>query len=951
MKRLLLFVLLLVLGFVALHFAVGDDAPATAGTGSRPDRPRPPPGEPIRVQAGGVGVQLIGPQRFGHQRLVQTADGSRKERIYELTCDNCTPQPDGTYRLDGVAVQLFDADEPVADLVATQGIVTLQLEGNNQHSIREDKDIALSAAVLTTVPGARIGQLRMECAEVRARVTENEVALRTPDERQPVTIEVGGERPGVLRGRGLQAHIPKDRGVAQGQLDFLLQHEPSLTSAGATVRAKGALHYVEEVRTGAALLTLDQEVAIDLDSAAAPAAAAAGAIHIAGDQLTCWLQRTRPGAIAPGGSAPPQSLVWQRIRLLGAPATVRGNGLDLHSARLAAEPGPFGQPAVLTAYGGPAELHQSDPHGGSGTFASSQPIRLLRPIESIGAVHRCFGFPAWTLRPLQRLEIVAFDGDSSLDATDGVHLRADRGLFVFRVEADANTTAVVARGFGAVTIEQGKGAEHIVANGDNGFLLRRGTAGDVLVLGADDPAAAQHFELQRGELIVRGTGACRVDRDPDDTAHVLLRSADNTIRGTFGRDLGELRSAALLEIAVREGEIRSFHTGGPLLHAVFARGDERLEAWADDVEQTGRAEWRLLGAAGRPAHLQRPAVGRDPPVDLTAPRLDVFQLAAAAVLLDAQAAGGESAHLTTAFAPTGKGAGNVDVTAQRIRLLPFALPPAVLARHFAGMPRALQRIMAHTLGQAWILADGRLVAHLDDPQHGQSRGEGESLVLCRGAMAGMLIGDVAAAAPACLHNRDADGRDTTARGARVRFFRADGDYITVLPTFPDRSLLLPPSLELHDHRPGAGRSPLADLRAECRDEIELLPDAVLFHGPVRAHTLTPDGTEDPRGMYVVAQHLTIERMRATGEVTRVEADGGVTFDWRQLHARSARVELDPRWQRCIADDPGGAELLLATRNGGQQTYRARRIEANYVTYAVRIWDGSLGQEQEPAKGR
>ena len=92
-------------------------------------------------------------------------------------------------------------------------------------------------------------------------------------------------------------------------------------------------------------------------------------------------------------------------------------------------------------------------------------------------------------------------------------------------------------------------------------------------------------------------------------------------------------------------------------------------------------------------------------------------------------------------------------------------------------------------------------------------------------------------------------------------------------------------------------------------------------------------------MHVDARELTMRRHRDTGELLTVEAGGGVTMHWRDLFAKSARIELDLRWQRCIAEDDNGAEV----RFGGGRSYVARRIEANYATYTVRSYFGRLQQ--------
>jgi hypothetical protein len=157
----------------------------------------------------------------------------------------------------------------------------------------------------------------------------------------------------------------------------------------------------------------------------------------------------------------------------------------------------------------------------------------------------------------------------------------------------------------------------------------------------------------------------------------------------------------------------------------------------------------------------------------------------------------------------------------------------------------------------------------------------------------------------------------------------------MLTTFPGQGRLVPPSVTFRGSSGAGDRS--TSLRGVCLGEIEVLPDAVLFRGPVTAHSLLADGSEDPNGMHVVSRQLQMTRQRDTGALTKVDASGGVTVRWRDMTARSERVELDVPWTRCTAEGPDGAEIRFA--NG--QTWRAKRIEANYLTYAVRCWNGRL----------
>jgi len=142
---------------------------------------------------------------------------------------------------------------------------------------------------------------------------------------------------------------------------------------------------------------------------------------------------------------------------------------------------------------------------------------------------------------------------------------------------------------------------------------------------------------------------------------------------------------------------------------------------------------------------------------------------------------------------------------------------------------------------------------------------------------------------------------------------------------------------------------LANLRGECRGKIQVLPESVLFHGPVTAHSLLPSGALDPDGIEIQASKLNMNRNQDSGEIEQVIANGGVVLDWpqRELWATSKRLELDLRWQRCIAQDPESAELRLK----GGITYQSRRLEAYYETSVVTSDGGRIVQRAGVADGQ
>lgn len=957
MKRLLVFLVLLAVGFTALRLALGDPTDATAGGGKAAPDLAPPSrstgGDPIELQQKGlgIGVEIVGELQIEQTRLVETPTGTVRQTLYTLHADDCKPWSSG-HLLEGVTIQFFDQGRPQATLTAQSAAVDLAVDENGRRTIRQDKEIELTNAVLETVPGTRFGPMRLEAQRMRVFVDEHQIALHTPEDDTPVQVTVGGERPGTLRGRGLQARIPRGPDTPLARMDVRILAKPEVFAEGIEVRADGALQYIEELRSGIAMLTAQRNVRIQLvpgalDGGLGSARPVTDPVSMHGDQLIASLQRTR--LLGEDGKRR-EEMDWTQLRLLGSKAEVKGGGFLIHSPRLTIVPGPAGQPFLVNADGGESDVEQRSADGRRvATFHSTRPIRLVRPAVLLGGMHAAFGFPSGALGSLRRVEMLVFDGRAELDAGDGVKLSADRGLRIHRLDPQRENGAVVARGLGNVTIAQGFGSDRIVAIGDNGFLLEQRPDGDVLRLGEPLATAPQHFELRRGEINLRGTGNCRLKRLADGTSELSLASPDGSIEGSFGADLGRLTDAATLDATIAGKELLSFAATGlgdlPLALET-TRGAEPLHAWAARLERIGLDAFRLSGTDERPARVVRPRDEKNPGGELLAPTIEIWSIGPDAVLVDARASTGRRAVMKTRFAASiGRKDADVAVDADRIRLVPYAVAPAALRMHLAGLQAGVDAVVGSNLAQAWILAEGNVVADLSDPEHGSTHAEGRLFVVSQGSQSGLLIGDGATGEVATVRNELPDGRSRRAEGARIRFFRAEGERLAVLPTFAGRSALHPPSIVFSDPRPDAGGDPLANLRAECTGEIEVLPKRVAFRGPVTAQGLRADGTADPDGIRISAEELTLERQprneRETrmARVSRVLATGGASVDWRTMHAFSQNLEVDLLRQRCIVDDDNGAYLEL----GNGMTWRARRIEAFYVTWSVRSWHGTHRQ--------
>lgn len=965
MKRLLAFALLIVLGFLALKFAVGDEQMTSAkqkdpAEAVRDPQPVPDQGDPIRVDKEGTEMQFRGEFTIARMReLPRIGGGIDRQRIYELHCRDSMPASDGRHRLVGLTVKLFDDGEHVATLTAARALVELQVDEKKQRSLRENRELELEDALLTTVPGGKLPPMRFQVAKLLASVDETAVTMRTPDKNEPVTVVVDGDNGGQLSGLGLTASLPRDRKSGSGLLDLVIHRDPVVVMQGVQLASKEQMHYQEHLASGSARITLQNQVKAELLGKSDLGVSSLGdSLVVTGDRMVGWMQRTQRQKTATGtdpgsksASSSGGSMVWTTLRLLGSPARVTTDAVVLESPRLTVLPGPTGELAQITADGGDSELQQLGER--AATFRSKHPIHLLRTKPSIGEVHRSFGFPSFGLGLLGTLEIVTFEGEASVDAGDGVSVRADRRMFIFRPQQeDSESSALIARGEGNVRVTHGNGDEQIVATGNSGFFLSRTPTGDTLELGRDDPAAAQDFEFARGKLKINGRGSARVTQSLDGRVELQLRSTEPSLAGVFaerGAELfGELRAAKSILATITDDGIESFvATGDATTIDVLLKG-AAIRAEATRVEQISATTWRLTGTDGTLARLHhegaegKQVIAKNVEGDLSAPRIDVHRIAERSILLDAFADGSERARIDAKL-PTRKNApvdamlGTVTATADRIRVMPWAVGPRNLLSFATGLPATVIDVTAH-VGQPWLLASGKVVADFLDPDSGAVHAEAAMLASSVGARSMLLSGDPLSNTPAVLHRDEKDRRVLSAEGARIRFSEDDGEHISVLTTYAGHSHMVPPRVSFRSATKGGG-SKLGWLSGECQGEIEVLREAVLFHGPVQANSLLADGTQDPQGMHVDAKRLTMRRHRDTGELLVVEAGGGVTVHWRDLYAKSERVELDLRWQKCIAEDDNGAEV----RFGGGRSYVARRIEANYETYTVRSYFGRLQQ--------
>ena len=296
MKRLLLFVGLLACGLFALKFAIGDEvAVRTEGDqASRSERdPKQDQAPGVRVDNGKLHTTISqsGKLVFPRKREVDLGGGRvRKETLFILRAEDSRPVGDGLQQLTDVRLELFDDDQHAGTVTATRAFLELGRDANGQPRIDERKAIDLRDTVITGEPGGRLAGLRLDLGDAKVNVGDDEIQLTTAAD-QPVSMRFEGDRAATLTGRGARTRLPRSKHSSLQQASVTILSAPRLETADVKVQAAGRMHYVEDMVTGAARITLEDEVTLDLERGglAMTGTTSRGRSSARGDQFTGWI--------------------------------------------------------------------------------------------------------------------------------------------------------------------------------------------------------------------------------------------------------------------------------------------------------------------------------------------------------------------------------------------------------------------------------------------------------------------------------------------------------------------------------------------------------------------------------------------------------------------------------------------------------------------------------------
>lgn len=1018
MKRVLAFLLLIALGVLAMRLAIGDelavggDSPGNRQKASAnplsssnnteesgqadPQTPSSTPNAPsVRVQGGGVGATVghKGALTFSEQRNVPIGNGrTRKDDVYILVAKDSGAVGDGLQQLIDVTLKLFDKGAHAATITASDAFIELGRNPNGDPSFDEQKKIDVRGAIITAEPGSQMEGLRLELGDAIIVLGDNEIQLTTePD--QSIAMTLAGKQTITLTGKGATARLPRNTNSGLRQAQVIIQTDPVLTTDDLTLTADGRMRYIEDTVSGAVQISLDDNVELEILNSTLKLSDAQDAKTVTGqakststahgDQFTGSLLRNKSKVRQkrnPDDKLRSGSISWQRLVLIGAPATIDVPGIRVITPRIMVRPGPLGDPFIITTYGGESRVEQTHLFPNSKfrdlvTTSSPRRIHIARPSSSAGALHRGMGFPQWTLRPLEQQQIIIYEGAARFESGART-ITASDGLVVYgRIDG---ATGIV-QGFGEIEVLQAATAKSheqdaqpaLVAKSSDGVLLTVGKSFERIQLGpANDQSSVRsrehRYSIQYGAAALRGVGGCIVERTGNRT-RLELRAPFDQIEADFHSEETQLRNVRQL-LAAFDGEVLTdLDVGGLPVRATFKKQDEVIEARAPRLRQISQRSIRLLpmdldespwsemNEIDRTPRLMRTwnasgegEILRQQSVEVTGPRIDVHHAGGRHAIIDAHASGEDIPRIYAKVPQPGSSEpATVTCAARRLRVLPFAVTPEVRRVLFAGATGVVPDIITHSLSKPWLLVDDVRDFQLDDEKQGHITGSGKRLLISQGGKALLFIGDADAQTQTVVR-RSFDGRTVMLEGARVRVSNDDAVRLSALGSFSNRSTFMPPTMTLLEP---TSNGILANMRATCRGDIYVDPEAVRYGGPVEAQGIKADGQNDPDGINIDAKELIMTRLVKGGGPDLSSGNPGdiamikgkdVVIDWTQLDATAATIELDIQRGHCTASDPDGAIVKLPDG----RTLRTAWAFVNYKTWSFRTGPSSVMQPKK-----
>lgn len=1010
-KKLLLFALLLTVGFAVLYYAVGLDTLVGASALTEDEitgRDRDPDeaGDPGRQAASppdeGAGFSLTGAgqaeagitteirgriEAWLGERVVELPGRTLRLPRATLVAEDSRPLPDGRQLLERVTIEFFDTEirdggavnTQVALLTADTAYAELVSDARKgEPSIRSDKEVEMLGVELRTT-AADFDRSTLAIARVFALVLEDRVNIDS-QEREPFTLDIESDPPTRLVGEGLRARVPVGNQPV-GRAELLVRHVPVLTYGegqdALRLEAQGSLRFFEVVGSGTARVQLENDVRARIPGSSLLGDSDRGTTTVRGSRLTAHLAR---GKGLTQGASRQGTAALRSLRLWGEPATVDGPEGRLVCQEVVGVPSLDAQPFAISALGSETRLviasETRDGRPVTTEFQAARHIHVVRPLAHLGPMLRAYGIPGWTAGSLLRRDLVVFEGKTTIDnqigdasatadpaAAERAHgprlpanlrLTSRDGLLASVAPQGGRILAIGEGETELVQPAQGRDPRTTV-RGSDGFELRA-TEDDLhLQLGpTDDPE--HRFAFERGGVAIAGSGSCVFDRTADERSILTLRSPREDISAALDETAGRGGFPAQFQ---RLGYLQSHLDGGEWSH-LQASGSASTATWNHDGAQID-AVFRVMSSLGREGVLFEGTEADPARVDWTGdlralgsatPRQGALTLRGAQIELfrrDAEPARSGAANAVSlvsldARSPTGgettlvldlPSSGDlpterIDLGAQHVRIIPFALSPTIREAHAAPLGIALGRVAMVHAASPWLQANGAVrfdretVAEgAETPRLSKAHARGDRLAIALNSQVGVLDGR-----PATAQWTGDDGTRNSGRAHRIRFRQEAGAPSAVLVMMDE----VHPELTMLPSKAGQ-----PSYRAKVEGDVYVTGAEAWCEGPAVLTPLDASGAEDPDGITVRADEVRVRRNRETGEPMFVTAEGNGSFESRDLSGRASLLEIDLLRHTARASEPGGRATVTMDGN----TFSARRVQANYETNAVQVWFGSL----------
>ncbi len=931
-RRILLFIVLLGLGFLALRLALGSSAfsarrgPATEDVQS--GRQRPPPTGGIDVPSkegdGRLTFSIQGEFEVQPTRAIPLADGTKLLLPkYRLHADDTRPRPEGDnlMELRGVTVELFrlqrEGAEPKAVqagvLTAAMVLVEIERDAHGRPTVHEDREMDFHDAHFRTLPSAGSTLMSLRVARARLRTTDQGAVLRTV-EREPFTLRLEGSEPATITGLGLHATMPT--GDTVGPVEMRVLAEPRLTSddGRSTLTARGELLFTEQP-DGTARLNLHDDV-----SASFVQRPGSAPLTARGDHLIAGLRRTR--------EAGKQGALWQWLVLHGAPAQIDAGQARVECERIDVLPSATGSAGLIAATGAPARLTLTPADGAPSVFTSERRICMVPIADSLHEWLGPLGFPR-TAFATNFSHMITFAGRSHVEAEQPggrLTLDASRGLVMLRGDKDGGATSL--RGLGDVQAALPGGEATL--SGDDGLLLHDAPTktGRIawLTLGVGG-VAAPRFELRRGDAFtLQGHGRCALRQTTDgaqQTTHIEVTSEgqDAVVRVPEG----SLLALHKLDATLVAGAITQLDATGT--HCIFEgqTRDGLVRGEATAVHSTDGRTFRLRGA---PAHVVRGKQG-----EVFGDVIDLIRTDDGAGL---RAHG--NARIAARVARKNGTFQDLDLYGDFAEVLPWRVPPTALRWQARFLPPSARAVFAASWLTPHVHVRGAVRFTLDDPADlaAKNAGDGDELWLALGDNGGRgrLLGQPAHVRVA------ASGQDALGGAQTISFLLAEEKpLVTLSPSLGHESSMRLATAD--DQAQGRTKVGVRELTVYCRGDIRIEDRQIRFLGPVRV--LGDETAGQAPTLALTADGMVMQR-DAKGAVTEIVATGLVTLTSPRVRGEADVLTLDIKKGIAVLSSRTPRGLASITLDNGL-FFQNSHLEFDYTTYAVAAWYGSVAPRE------